>query len=177
MTSQEDSMDSTETPSEPRPAEPVAALEALIDAGGLIFADAVAAFARRQSDEDQYFIQLARDQWVKDGEIEIDDDTIAGGSDDHGDYVLAWVWVDDPRDEDGHENDESVGESGDPAIGIQPDDARGSIADDVRRHGHQARPDDDPEPGDRCKECGQSVTWLGPNFTDWLHTAPPADRT
>lgn len=36
---------------------------------------------------------------------------------------------------------------------------------------HPARPDDDPEPGDRCKDCGEPITWLGPSMTDWEHTA------
>lgn len=34
---------------------------------------------------------------------------------------------------------------------------------------HYARPDDDPTPGDRCKDCGQPVTWVGPSHTDWEH--------
>jgi hypothetical protein len=34
---------------------------------------------------------------------------------------------------------------------------------------HTARPDDDPEPGDRCKTCGAPITWMGPSHTDWLH--------
>lgn len=35
---------------------------------------------------------------------------------------------------------------------------------------HEIRPDDDPEPGDRCKECGRDITWLGPSpVTDWEH--------
>ncbi len=36
--------------------------------------------------------------------------------------------------------------------------------------GHVIRPDDDPEPGDRCKECGRPITWIGPSpATDWEH--------
>jgi hypothetical protein len=35
---------------------------------------------------------------------------------------------------------------------------------------HDAVPDDDPEPGDRCKVCGEDITWMGPSpTTDWLH--------
>ena len=34
---------------------------------------------------------------------------------------------------------------------------------------HPARPDDDPEPGDRCKDCGKEITWVGPSQVDWLH--------
>lgn len=29
------------------------------------------------------------------------------------------------------------------------------------------RPDDDPEPGDRCKDCGRDLTWIGPGIHDW----------
>lgn len=37
---------------------------------------------------------------------------------------------------------------------------------------HDARPDDDPEPGDRCKVCGKAITWMGPSPTsDWKHSA------
>lgn len=34
---------------------------------------------------------------------------------------------------------------------------------------HDARPDDDSEPGDRCKDCGLPVTWVGPSLYDWQH--------
>jgi hypothetical protein len=36
---------------------------------------------------------------------------------------------------------------------------------------HRARPDDDPQPGDRCKDCGADITWIGPNLSDWQHVA------
>lgn len=29
------------------------------------------------------------------------------------------------------------------------------------------RPDDDPEPGNRCKDCGHGLSWLGPTQSDW----------
>ncbi len=64
---------------------------------GLTFADCVEAFGTRQSDEEKYFVDLARDEWEKEGQIEIDDNAIVAGSSDHGDYVLAWLWVSDPR--------------------------------------------------------------------------------
>jgi hypothetical protein len=35
---------------------------------------------------------------------------------------------------------------------------------------HEARPDDDPEPGDRCKDCGRPVVWIGPSQYDWEHS-------
>lgn len=31
----------------------------------------------------------------------------------------------------------------------------------------QHRPDDLPEPGDRCKDCGIAITWTGPGPYDW----------
>lgn len=42
-------------------------------------------------------------------------------------------------------------------------------ADEPSPRGHDARPDDDPEPGDRCKDCGDPITWRGPALTDWHH--------
>ena len=39
----------------------------------------------------------------------------------------------------------------------------------VSTYDHEARPDDDNEPGDRCKDCGQAVVWIGPSHVDWLH--------
>lgn len=45
---------------------------------------------------------------------------------------------------------------------------------------HDVIPDDDPEPGDRCKRCGDPITWIGPSLiSDWQHVkyeaqeAPP----
>lgn len=34
------------------------------------------------------------------------------------------------------------------------------------------RPDDLPEPGDRCKYCGTDITWIGPGPYNW---APSTD--
>lgn len=41
---------------------------------------------------------------------------------------------------------------------------------------HPARPDDLPEPGDRCKDCGEDITWRGPSHTDWLHVDDKENR-
>lgn len=30
------------------------------------------------------------------------------------------------------------------------------------------RPDDLPDPGDRCKYCGKEITWVGPGDYDWV---------
>lgn len=39
----------------------------------------------------------------------------------------------------------------------------------AERDEHDARPDDDNEPGDRCKDCGRPITWDGPSHLDWSH--------
>lgn len=42
------------------------------------------------------------------------------------------------------------------------------------QYDHAARPDDLPEPGDRCKDCGAAITWIGPDpASDWGHAEPP----
>ncbi len=54
---------------------------------------------KRTKTEDQY-IALAREQWHKEGEVEIDDNAKVSLSEDQssirGAYVQAWVWVDNP---------------------------------------------------------------------------------
>lgn len=80
------------------------ALALLIDAG-LEFGQTVGVFAARQSDEAKAMIELARERWHEDGEIEIDDNAIAAGSADEGDYVMAWVWVDNPESDDDNDNE------------------------------------------------------------------------
>ena len=53
------------------------------------------------------------------------------------------------------------------------DSAGGQQCPDGSEHAqydHEPRPDDDPESGDRCKDCGEDVTWEGPSDRDWLHT-------
>jgi hypothetical protein len=42
---------------------------------------------------DVEIIELAREQWASDGEIEIDDNAIISEGEDPGAYVQAWVWV------------------------------------------------------------------------------------
>lgn len=64
-------------------------------AAGLTFADCVKAFAGKHSPNEAKYVAAARDVWHKEGEIEIDDTTICSGSSGPGDYVLAWVWIDD----------------------------------------------------------------------------------
>jgi ABC-type glutathione transport system ATPase component len=41
---------------------------------------------------------------------------------------------------------------------------------------HDARPDDLNEPGDRCKDCGDKITWVGPGHTDWEHVIAPVEQ-
>lgn len=39
-----------------------------------------------------------------------------------------------------------------------------------KTYDHDPVPDDLPQPGDRCKTCGEPITWLGPStVTDWMH--------
>lgn len=44
----------------------------------------------------------------------------------------------------------------------------------IRRH--EARPDDLPEPGERCKECGAPIVWMGSGHDTWLHVDDPRNR-
>ncbi len=47
------------------------------------------------------WVERAREQHGKDGEIEFDDDSTISLSEDNGEYVLGWVWVDgDEQEED-----------------------------------------------------------------------------
>lgn len=71
-------------------------LQQAIEAG-LTFADCVAEFAKDQTDRQRRRIELAREQYEREGTVEIDDTTICSGSGcEDGDYVMAWVWVYDP---------------------------------------------------------------------------------
>lgn len=79
----------------PTPAE----LRAVLDDAGVTFADCVAAFAAPDGDP---LVEAARVQYHREGEIEIDQTTVLSGSKGSGgDYVLAWVWVDNPEEIDG----------------------------------------------------------------------------
>lgn len=73
-------------------------------AAGVTFADFVKAYAQKESPSarEKRLIQYARDRIEREGEIEFDDYTICSGNgpDAGGDYVLAWVWVDDVNDDD-----------------------------------------------------------------------------
>lgn len=48
------------------------------------------------------------------------------------------------------------------------DSAAGPVEPRPCMDGH--RPDDEPEPGDRCKDCGRFLTWVGPTHLDWQLT-------
>lgn len=74
-------------------------LRSVLDDAGVTFSDCVAAFAAPADDP---LVAAARVQYHRDGEIEIDQNTVRSGSQgSNGDYVLAWVWVDDPEEIDG----------------------------------------------------------------------------
>ena len=63
---------------------------------------AIAALAKAIEDADAVparFREMARAEWEKDGEIEIDDDAVISESEDGGAYVQAWVWVYDDADQ------------------------------------------------------------------------------
>ena len=51
-------------------------------------------------------LDSAREQVAKDGEIEFDDDAAVSSSD-SGAYVMGWVWVDLPDEEDDEDNDDT----------------------------------------------------------------------
>ena len=56
--------------------------------------NAIEAFTEGEADRIRYRDQ-AREEWVREGEIEIDDDAEVSISEDGGAYVQAWVWVAD----------------------------------------------------------------------------------
>ena len=37
--------------------------------------------------------EMAREEYVREGEIEVDDNAVVSEGDDNGAYVQAWVWV------------------------------------------------------------------------------------
>ena len=45
-----------------------------------------------------------------------------------------------------------------------------------REYDHDPKPDDMPEPGDRCRECGEPITWVGPSQYDWMHVGDRRNR-
>lgn len=38
-----------------------------------------------------------------------------------------------------------------------------------RTYDHDPKPDSQPEAGDRCNECGEDITWIGPGTYDYMH--------
>lgn len=57
--------------------------------------------------DDTAYIAIARHQYGRDGEIEIDDDAVISRGDKRGAYVAAWVWVaaDVPETDDDEDDD------------------------------------------------------------------------
>lgn len=45
-----------------------------------------------------------------------------------------------------------------------------------KTYDHDPRPDDGPESGDRCRTCGEDITWVGPSMDDWLHVDDEENR-
>jgi hypothetical protein len=62
---------------------------------GLGFGTCVAEFGAGA--EEASLIERAREQYVHEGEVEIDDDPVVSRGDDNGAYVMAWVWVENPE--------------------------------------------------------------------------------
>lgn len=46
-----------------------------------------------------------------------------------------------------------------------------------KTYDHDPRPDDDAEPGHRCRTCGEDITWVGPDlYNDWMHVDDKENR-
>ena len=39
----------------------------------------------------------------------------------------------------------------------------------VAIYDHQPQPGEGAEPGDRCENCGHTISWTGPASSDWVH--------
>ena len=68
---------------------------------GINFSDCLQFFARQNDDRAKRLIAEAQKKFHRDGELEIDEGTITAGCDSThrpGDYILAWVWVDDDQE-------------------------------------------------------------------------------
>lgn len=78
-------------------------LKALIDMG-LTFALAVDVFAERADETDGgqrvKYRDLAQAKYDQEGTCEIDWNAQISWSSDGGAYVMSWLWVDDPEDEE-----------------------------------------------------------------------------
>lgn len=51
--------------------------------------------------KDTDYITAARAQYQREGSIEIDDNAVVSRGSDPGAYVAAWVWVEDPKAQEG----------------------------------------------------------------------------
>jgi hypothetical protein len=81
--------------------ERAARIKVLFAQNDVKFADCVEAFA---TDNNNPHVAIARNEYHRDGEIEIDDRVVVSESD-HGAYVMAWIWVDTPDGVDEEEDD------------------------------------------------------------------------
>ena len=66
-------------------------IRALLDLNGLTFAEVKRALA---TPNDHPAIVKARELYHCDGDLEFDDNTLISDSQDGGEYVLCWKWVD-----------------------------------------------------------------------------------
>lgn len=81
------------------------ALRALIKSG-LTFGEAVNVFAESRTESDLAYVKLAQ-EYGRDGELEVDDSAQVSDSDE-GAYVMAWVWVESPDNEEDAEEEEEA---------------------------------------------------------------------
>lgn len=84
------------------PEERTAAFVALVD-DGLTFSEVVNIYGADQSDGDKATATQAREEWTREGQIEVDEGAFVSRGDDPGAYVMAWVWVDDPEQDEEEE--------------------------------------------------------------------------
>jgi hypothetical protein len=78
------------TPPKSKPGS-IARRFARLRADGLTFADCVKAWA---ADDDDKYVVYAREHLAREGAVEFDDHVVLSDSS-GGNYVMAWIWVDD----------------------------------------------------------------------------------
>jgi hypothetical protein len=61
---------------------------------------------------DAQYIEAAREHHaMSEGDVEVDDNAVVSRGSDHGAYVAAWVWVEDPAEGDAGSEDDPDQES------------------------------------------------------------------
>jgi hypothetical protein len=68
---------------------------------GLTFSDCVHFFSKQQTIEELEYAEIAKNDREEEGELEFDDVPIVSEADtEHGAYVMAWVWIPGPDEEE-----------------------------------------------------------------------------